>query len=96
MLRNTAQNRQILTRDNTHEQSVTPKSAVLTPILLISQKYMRQNTFASVVASWLLPPASGESWDGGDAARDDAPIPARCIDQPVTIRSKFDSNLMRL
>ena len=50
-----------------------------------------KKTVASVVASWLLPPASGDGWDGGDAALDDATIPARCIDRPVTIRSKFDS-----
>ena len=50
-----------------------------------------KKTVASVVASWLLPPMSGEGWDRDVAARGDAPIPARCIDRPVTIRSKFDS-----
>ena len=50
-----------------------------------------KKTVASVVASWLLPTTSGEDWDECDAARDDAPIPARCIDRPVTIHSKFDS-----
>ena len=59
-------------------------------IILISQKYMRKNR--RIRRRKLAPsPGVGGSWDGGDAARDDATIPARRIDRPVTIHSKFDS-----
>ena len=58
-------------------------------IILISQKYMRKNR--RIRRRKLAPSPDVGGWDRDVAARGDAPIPARCIDRPVTIHSKFDS-----